>query len=53
MKDGKGKLQFSNGEVFEGTFKEDMVEGEGVFYRRNRERIHGIWHENRLEEILP
>lgn len=26
-KDGKGRLQFSNGEIFEGVFKRDMVEG--------------------------
>jgi hypothetical protein len=26
-KHGKGKLFLSNGEVFEGNFKEDMVDG--------------------------
>jgi len=26
---------FSNGEYFEGTFVNDMVEGPGVFYRKN------------------
>jgi len=25
LKNGKGRLLFSNGEIFDGTFKEDMV----------------------------
>lgn len=32
-KHGKGKLYLSNGEIFEGNFKEDMVDGEGVLSR--------------------
>ena len=42
-KDGKGKLKFSNGEIFEGTFKKDMVEGEGTFTSLDGRKIHGIW----------
>lgn len=32
-KHGKGKLFLSNGEIFDGWFKEDMIDGEGVLTR--------------------
>ena len=47
-KHGKGKLFLSNGEVFEGHFKEDMVDGEGVLTRDNGSRVRGIWRKNKL-----
>ena len=31
MKEGKGKLTYKNGMVFEGNWKGDKREGEGVF----------------------
>jgi len=42
-------LKFSNGEFFEGNFKDDMVEGEGVFSSRDGQKIHGNWSENHLQ----
>jgi hypothetical protein len=29
-----------------------MVEGEGVFYCIDGRRVHGIWHENHLEQLF-
>ena len=31
MKEGKGKLTYKNGTIFEGTWKGDKRDGEGVF----------------------
>jgi hypothetical protein len=47
-KEGKGKWYLSNGEVFEGHFKDDMVDGEGLLNRENGTRIRGIWRKNKL-----
>lgn len=38
----------SNGEYFEGTFDNDMVEGPGVFYCKNGNIIRGFWKHNQL-----
>lgn len=46
-KSGKGILMFSNGEYFEGTFVNDMVEGPGVFHRKNQ-TIKGNWKNNQF-----
>ena len=31
MKEGKGKLTYNNGTIYEGNWKADKREGEGVF----------------------
>lgn len=31
MKDGKGKLIFKNGDIFEGEYKWDRIDGKGVY----------------------
>ena len=43
MKNGKGKLKLSNGEMYVGSFLEDQIDGEGKFYHKNGEVIHGKW----------
>ena len=45
---GKGKLKLSNGEVFSGWFKNDVVDGEGKFYTLKGEIIQGVWRGNQL-----
>ena len=45
-------MRFSNGEICEGTFKTDMVEGEGTFTCLDGRQIHGIWQENQLTTLL-
>jgi hypothetical protein len=52
LKSGSGKLKFSNGELFEGSFVEDMVQGEGMFYCRDGQRIHAVWMENQLVQMV-
>ena len=42
-KNGEGKLYLSNGEIFEGHFREDMVWGDGVLNRRDGTRVKGSW----------
>jgi hypothetical protein len=29
-----------------------MVQGEGVFFCRDGQRVHGVWLENRLVQVL-
>ena len=36
-KEGYGKIYFSNGSLFEGTFKDDIVNGDGTIYSKNGE----------------
>lgn len=47
-KQGKGKFFLSNGEIFEGNFKDDMIDGEGILCRLNGSRIKGLWRKNKL-----
>lgn len=51
MKHGFGILTLSNGEIYEGYFKDDMVHGEGIF-RAKSGVIKGRWERNRLIKIL-
>mgnify|MGYP000211506929 CR=1 FL=1 len=48
FKKGKGTLMLSNGEYFEGTFDNDMVEGPGAFHCKDGRVIKGIWKQNHL-----
>lgn len=43
MKEGSGKLELTNGEVFEGSFYHDSIEGQGTFYRQDGRRVRGVW----------
>ena len=47
MKHGKGTLVLENGEKFEGQFKDDLVNGLGIFYGQNG-KISGKWEDNLL-----
>jgi len=50
-KDGMGKLYLEDGCWFEGTFLEDRVNGKGIFYTVDNERIEGEWKNNKLVHI--
>lgn len=52
MKEGQGTLVLTNGEVLQASFHEDKVEGEGFFFTMSGTKVHGVWHENRLEREL-
>lgn len=41
----------SNGEYFEGTFNNDMVEGPGNFYCKNGKIVKGIWRQNHFVSV--
>lgn len=47
-KNGMGKLYLSNGEIFQGYFKADDVDGEGTFFCKGGETIVGKWKSNLL-----
>lgn len=47
-KAGRGKLYLTNGEIFEGEFKEDSIEGQGQFKTWNGDIVSGIWEGNML-----
>lgn len=50
MRNGTGKLKLSNGEVFEGEFKEDEMEGEGRYYTMSGELVLGVWKNSKYVE---
>jgi len=34
--------------MYEGLFDKDMIEGNGIFYKRNGEIVIGFWIDNKL-----
>jgi hypothetical protein len=51
-KNGKGRLTLTNGEVLEGEFREDFIEGEATFHTVEGESISGVWSKNTLVSII-
>ena len=48
-KEGKGTLFLTNGENFMGNFKNDAINGNGVYYGKDgRIIIEGFWINNKL-----
>ena len=47
-----GRLVLSNGERYEGDFKNDMVDGKGIFYTLDNKKILGEWEANRLVRVI-
>ena len=47
-KHGKGYIKLTNGEMFEGVFDHDMIEGNGIFYKKLGEIVMGYWIDNKL-----
>ena len=47
-KEGLGRLYLSNGEMFEGYFEADCINGEGVFHDKYGEKYEGRWENNVL-----
>lgn len=47
LRHGKGKIDFLNGDSFTGNFKENLIDGLGVFERKTKnELVFGLWKEN-------
>ena len=42
-KQGFGLIKFSSGEVFEGEFVNDKMEGKGKFHKKDGTIINGLW----------
>ena len=51
-KEGRGKIQLSNGETFEGDFQSDRIQGCGKFTKLDGVVIEGIWRDSRLVKVL-
>lgn len=45
MKARYGKLMLSNGEYYEGEFKNDQVNGKGQFHCQDGTVVKGLWSE--------
>lgn len=48
-KNGRGTMKFANGDLFEGTFKNGMREGEGYYQYYNGDKYVGYWHMDKKE----
>jgi hypothetical protein len=46
-----GRLTLTNGEVLEGQFSDDYIEGEAVFHTLDGEAIRGTWSKNALVSV--
>lgn len=42
---GFGRIMLSNGEYYEGEFKNDAVHGKGTFHRLDGTSVKGVWME--------
>jgi hypothetical protein len=51
-KEGRGRIQLTNKEVFEGDFHVDRIQGFGKFTRKDGTVIEGIWRDSRLIKVL-
>lgn len=45
---GLGTIKLSNGELFEGVFLSDEMEGPGKFYRVDGGVVEGVWRGSRM-----
>ena len=41
MKNGRGKLEYASGAIFEGEFRNDKVTGKGAIQYPNKDRYEG------------
>ena len=49
LMDGKGKIEFKNGDLFYGNFFKNKIEGKGIYIKKeNGEHVNGEWRENVL-----
>lgn len=49
---GKGLLQLTNGERFEGCFNDGMIDGEGTYTAVDGQEIKGLWKDGVLVQRL-
>lgn len=51
-KEGRGKIKLCNGELFQGDFHHDRIQGFGKFHTLDGKIIEGIWREARLIKVI-
>ena len=51
-KEGRGRIKLSNGEVFEGDFHEDKIQGFGKFRGLDGKVVEGIWRDSKLVKVI-
>lgn len=52
MKEGHGKFYFSNGDIYEGTFKSGNKHGSGKIIYVNGTELHGEWKDDKYSSNL-
>lgn len=45
---GKGKMVYKNGEIYEGEMKDDLKHGRGIFRMANGSVIYGEWEKGKM-----
>ena len=48
-KNGQGKLEYSNGDVYEGAWKNDLREGKGKMTFANKSSYEGFWFDDEID----
>ena len=48
-KNGKGKYYYKNGEIFDGEWKNGIIEGKGIYYYNNGRKYEGQWKNGKRE----
>ena len=48
MKIGFGRMMFSNGEYYEGEYRNDTIHGKGSFHRVDGKVVRGVWEKGIL-----
>jgi hypothetical protein len=48
QKHGRGKMSYSNGDIYIGEYKNDIIAGQGKMVFRNKDVYEGSWHDGQL-----
>jgi small GTP-binding protein len=51
-KNGFGKMNYGNGDIYEGNWKDDLRDGEGTLINNNGDKYYGIWKNDVLNEKI-
>jgi len=51
-RNGKGKMEYENGEIWEGNWQNGIREGEGELQKSDGTKVRGIWETDDLKEAL-
>ena len=49
-KNGYGKFDYNNGDIYKGEWVNDKKNGKGVYIKKNGNKFSGIWKNNQLIE---